>query len=257
MPLKQYDYDTNAALYDEISLGGEAESVAMNRFLNRLFRRRKIESVLDMTCGTGAQSIGLARYGYRVVASDLNDAMLALARAKGRGLGISFRKGDIRSSRLGAFDAALAIFNAIGHLDRKEFACALRNVNANLNVGGVFVFDIFNLGFMIAGGFRDYEYIELAREKGDMKVVRFNDNTLDQRRGIMTVKQRTYVQDRFDEPRLHRETWEMQLYTADELCGLLGDAGFGRIRFYGGPSEPFDRDTSLSIVAVAKKLNAL
>ena len=41
---------------------------------------------------------------------------------------------------------------------------------------------------------------------------------------------------------------------ADELSSLLDDAGFGRIRFYGGPSEPFDGETSLSIVTVAKKL---
>jgi len=236
MPLKQYDYTLNAALYDEISLGGEAESIAMNRFLNRLFRRRKVETVLDTTCGTGAQAVGLARYGYGVTASDLNDAMLALARAKGRGMGISFRKGDMRTSRFGTFDAAIAIFNAVGHLDRKDFGRALRNVNANLEVGGVFVFDIFNLAFMIAGGFRDYEYVELARERGETKVVRFNNNTLDQRRGIMTIRQRTIVQERFDKPRTRRETWEMQLYTADELGALLGDAGFGRIRFYGGPS---------------------
>ncbi len=257
MPLKQYDYDLNAALYDEISLGGEAESVEMNRFLNRLFRRRKVKTVIDMTCGTGAQAVGLARYGYRVLASDRNDSMLALARAKCRGLGIRFRKGDIRSSRFGSFDAAIAIFNAIGHLDKKEFGLALRNVNANLELGGVFVFDIFNLGFMIAGGFRNYEYIELARQVGDRKVVRFNDNTLDPGRGVMTVKQRTYVQDRFDEPRLRKERWEMQLYTADELRALLDSAGFGRVRFLGGPSEPFEEDTSLSIVTVAKKLKAL
>lgn len=253
MPLKQYDYKINAALYDEVSLGGESESVEMNRFLNRLFRRRKVGSVLDMTCGTGAQAVGLARYGYRVTAADRCEAMLDLARAKGRGLGIRFRKGDIRTSGLGTFDAAIAIFNAVGHLDKNEFARALCNVNTNLKLGGVFVFDIFNLGFMVAGGFRKYEFIDLARELGESKVVRFSDNRLDLRRGVMTVKQRTYVQQSFDKPELRREEWEMQLYTADELEKILRDAGFGRVRFTGGPSEPFHPDTSLSILAIAKK----
>lgn len=251
MALKQYDYDAHAHLYDLLELSGAGESKQMNRFLNRIFRRRRVSSVLDMTCGTGAQAIGLARYGYRVVGCDSSLGMLKEARKKARGMGIPFRRGNMRTSRFGAFDAVVSIFNAVGHLTPEQFGKAMWNIRANLKPRGIYVFDIFNLEFMRSGGFRAYEFIDLAMEVNGTTYVRFDDNRLDRRSGVMRVNQRTYVQDGVAKPRVVRDTWDLQMYTAEQLERLLRENGFPRVRFYGGRGQQFDRKGSMSILAVA------
>jgi SAM-dependent methyltransferase len=251
MGLKQYDYDSRAELYDLMEHDDGEWARTMNQFLNKVLRRRKARTVLDMTCGTGAQSIGLANCGYRVVASDINPSMLRIARKKARGLGIKFRQGDIRKSRFGRFDAVISIFNAVGHLTPDDFRRAIGNVRGNLDAGGVYVVDVFNVEFMKAGGFRAYEFIDVAKEVDDTKYVRFNDNGLDRKNGVLRVRQRTFVQKRLEKPTLRRDSWEMQMYTVAELEAMLLDGGFQRVRFYGGPDRDFDRRKSLSILAVA------
>ncbi len=251
MTLKQYNYDSRADLYDLMEHDDGEWARTMNQFLNKVLRGRKVRTVLDMTCGTGAQSIGLAKYGYRVVASDINPSMLRIARRKARGLGIKFLQGDIRKSRFGRFDAVISIFNAVGHLTPGDFRKAIGNVRGNLDAGGIYVVDVFNLEFMKAGGFKAYEFIDVVREIDGTKYVRFNDNSLDRKNGVLRVHQRTFVQKGHDRPALRRDSWDMQMYTVAELEAMLLDGGFRRVRFYGGPDRDFDRKESLSILAVA------
>jgi SAM-dependent methyltransferase len=81
----------------------------------------KARSVLDAACGMGTQSIGLAQLGYRVTASDISAAELALAGqdAAKRSLSPQFVLADMRSLRdvhQGLFDIVIACDNAIPHL---------------------------------------------------------------------------------------------------------------------------------------------
>lgn len=116
MNLKQNDYGRHSSYYDEIELAPYGNSVAMNKFLHGTFKKRKVKTVLDLSCGTGAQAIGLAKYGYKVTGSDLSAGMLAKARKKARGLGIKFRQADMTKPQSGKFDAAISMFNAVAHL---------------------------------------------------------------------------------------------------------------------------------------------
>ena len=108
--VRPFDYDNFAHYYDLFELGGNSETERMNAFLNRIFKERGARSVLDITCGTGAQAVGLAKFGYEVTASDQSKTMLLQARKKGCGLGIRFKQGDMRTIRLGPFDAVISIF---------------------------------------------------------------------------------------------------------------------------------------------------
>ncbi len=94
MALRQFKYDQFAKYYDVIELAGQPESHALNDVLDRLFRTHGVTTVADVTCGTGAQAVGLAKRGYRVRASDTSPGMLREARKKARGLGVKFRVGD-------------------------------------------------------------------------------------------------------------------------------------------------------------------
>ncbi len=59
----------NAALYD-----------SLNGFTTELFHRHEVRNVVNVSCGTGAQAIPLARGGFNVVACDLDPSLLAIAR---------------------------------------------------------------------------------------------------------------------------------------------------------------------------------
>ena len=78
-------------------------------------------SVLDVACGIGTQSLGLAQLGYRVTASDLSPVEIRRAQAEAaqRGLSISFSVADMREAYAHhgrTFDLVLACDNALPHL---------------------------------------------------------------------------------------------------------------------------------------------
>ncbi len=81
----------------------------------------KTPHVLDVACGIGTQSIGLAQLGYEVVASDISPKEIECARnnAKLRDLNIAFSVADMRaafSHHQRTFDVVMACDNAVPHL---------------------------------------------------------------------------------------------------------------------------------------------
>jgi len=255
MVLKKHKYSRLAERYDLVELGG-GEGPFTSNFIDKILKRYKIKTVLDMTCGTGAQVIGLAKKGYKVSASDLNKDMLNIAKkkAKKKKLKIKFHLGDIRTARYGKFDAVISMFNAIGHLTKKDFEKAMKNVSENLNKNGLYIFDIFNLDFMKSGGFTKHEFIDMATEHKGMKLVRFNKNKLNVKKGILTLNQKEYSQEGQDKLKIIRESWDMKIYGIDELKKMLGNTGFKLIQVYGGENKKFHKKKSLSIVIVARRV---
>lgn len=252
MSIKQYNYSKFAEYYDIIELGKNDVSF-MNNFLDKIFKKYKIKTVLDITCGTGAQAIGLSKKGYKLTASDINKEMLKIAIKKAKNLNIKFHQGDIRTSKYGKFDAVIAIFNAIGHLNKKDFEKAIRNVSQNLKESGLFIFDIFNFDFM-KNNFMNYKFIDVVREHKGTKFCRFNHNKLDSKNSIMKINQETWVQKDSEKPQIIKEKWDMQIYSSDELKKLLERNGFKVKEVYGGANKKFIENKSLFIFVVAKKI---
>lgn len=253
MRIRQFDYAEFADLYDLIELSGKSETPKLNQFLDILFKKRGARRILDIACGTGAQAIGIAKLGYDVTASDCSIQMLRIARKKGRGLRLRFRRGDMRAVHPGKFDAIISMFNAIGHLSLPGFKKAISCVAQNLRQTGCYVFDIFNLDFMRSGGFRDYEYIDAVQQWEGTTYIRFSRNKLDKQRGIIHINNRLFIQKGMAKPRILNQSWDMKIYTANELAALLRASGFSKIGFYDGPMAKFDPKKSLSILTVAEK----
>lgn len=91
----------------------------------REFFGTQVRRVLDAACGIGTQSIGLAELGYQVVASDISETELGLAKqeASKRSLRVNFLLADmreLRQIRQGRFDLVIACDNAIPHLLSEE-----------------------------------------------------------------------------------------------------------------------------------------
>ena len=252
--LKQPDYTTFAKFYDYFELEDTTETAELNTFLTEIFNKKKVETVLDFACGTGAQSIGLARNGFKVTAADLDEAMLKIAskKAKKEKLKIIFKQGNMKSAKYGSFDAAICIFNAIGHLTKLDCSKFFQNAYKSLNDGGVFVFDILNFTALKTDIFDLYKHTDEEAEIDGWLVKRVRDCSLNRRLRQITIKSYTAWNDTVHFDSLI-ENWQMQIYDKEELSKMLDYAGFTKIDYYDQNGAPFDDKLSGSIMVVAIK----
>lgn len=134
-----------------------------------------------MTCGTGSQVFWLAKCGYEVIGADINSKMLKVAssKAKKEKLALRFLKGDTRSTQVGKFDAVITIFNAVYHLPKDDFEEAIRNISSNLKDGGLYIFDINNLSFLMNGDNITTLTIDWQEIVSDTKVREIQYSTID------------------------------------------------------------------------------
>lgn len=75
--------------YQEIPEYFDAQNIgvgtqARNEVIETLLKEHNVQSVLDMTCGTGSQVFHLKEKGYDVTGSDFSPALLDIARKKSK-----------------------------------------------------------------------------------------------------------------------------------------------------------------------------
>lgn len=106
--------------------------------------------VLDAGCGTGALSFEAARRGADVVAIDLAETLVSLARERSEKLrselpaaegygSIQFHVGDMLDPALGRFDYAVAMDSLI-HYRSADMVAMLGRLSANVERGIIFTF---------------------------------------------------------------------------------------------------------------------
>lgn len=158
-------YDQLSPFYHLIYRDWEADVAQQARSLGDIMESRwgrGAKSVLDVSCGIGTQSLGLAALGFQVTGSDLSREAVARARkeASSCGLTISFSVCDMREAAAHhgrSFDLVLSGDNSVPHLlNDEDILLALRAMHACLRPGGGCVITV-----------RDYDREE--RGKGIVK----------------------------------------------------------------------------------------
>jgi len=140
--------DRHAAAYDTIyaEKNYAAECDAVVKLIER-FGDGRIQTLLDLGCGTGKHATIFAQRGLSVTGVDLSAPMLALARGRAGQAGLEsnteFLSGDIRSySSARRFDAALMNFNVLGYMTSNDDALnAFAAARGNLRDGGLMIAD--------------------------------------------------------------------------------------------------------------------
>jgi SAM-dependent methyltransferase len=118
-----------------------------------------LHTVLDVACGIGTQSLGLAALGYDVTASDLSAAAVARAQheAEIRGLSIPTSVADMRGAHDHhgrTFDVVLACDNSVPHLlSDADILTAFRQFYASTSPGGICLISV-----------RDYATVDLSTQ---------------------------------------------------------------------------------------------
>jgi len=243
-------YSALSGYYDLLSQGGEEST---HQAIDQILREHQVKTVLDLTCGTGTQVLWLTEKGYEVVGSDLSPEMLEIAskKAEEKGMDLSFHQGDMRTVQLGQFDAAITIFNAIGHLTKPDFEKALKNIGRNLKPGGIYLFDIFNLEAMTDEAVKNLEMN--IKEKYNHFSIRLNQRSeLDRSSGRLTSHDDFSIQEGEKDPVTIQGAFHLQLYTAEELRETLARNGFKTLGQHSLDGSPFSRWHSERILTVSQ-----
>lgn len=135
-------YSAIAEIYDDFR--GESPNM-WAAYLDELFGiygEKKPRRILDLGCGTGSVSRGLARLGYSVTASDISEDMLAVAAS--RGGGVFYIRQDMRETRLATpAEGAVCCLDAINYLpDSDDLYRTFSALAENMTPGGLFIFDV-------------------------------------------------------------------------------------------------------------------
>lgn len=228
-----------------------------NKTIEKVLRKYKSKSVLDMACGTGSQVFYLINLGYKVVGSDFSPGLLEIARSKAlkQNIATEFINGDMRNLQVDEFDAVITIDNAIGHLVKSDFNIAISNIYKNLKSGGIYVFDILNLDAMTD------EVIEADSKKMtnesiaiDGTIIRnVRHSTIDRDSGIITSDEMITLQKNGDQKQIKNKC-SLQIYTMNDLNDMLSKNGFKVLEQHKIDAYTFHQDDQgYSILTVAMK----
>ena len=252
--MKKYDYKTLAKYYDLIELE-EYNPKYQNAFLSKFFKEKGVKTILDATCGTGAQTIYLKQQGFDITGNDICKEMLDVAKEKAtaNNLDILFFNLDLRTGVFGKYDAVIALFNSIGHLSKTEFEKALHNIYDNLNDNGLFIFDIYNYDFFKGEGLKIKHRLDSCLKKEEYKVIRFSYNKLNRAKRILYLRQNIYIQQEGSKLQRFRNNWKMRIYNKEEIQSILKKVNFKLLGFYDKYGCEFINNKSYTLLTILQK----
>ncbi|MBI2774744.1 class I SAM-dependent methyltransferase [Candidatus Dependentiae bacterium] len=244
-------YNKESETYDMFN---HENSKIINGTIEKILRKYKKKTVLDLTCGTGSQVFWLADKGYEIIGADINAKMLKIAKNKGKQekIEVKFIKCDMRTASIGKFGAVITIFNAVGHLTKNDFEKAMRAIYNNLHNDGLYIFDIFNARYFQKDNNITKLTIDWQKKDGKIKSRIIQYSTINDT-GVLSSFTIELLQKSSESLKTTKHTNTLQIYSSDELKEMLHRNGFKVIRKCAIDGSRFDEDETDRIFIVAKK----
>ncbi len=249
---KASHYNKAAKHYDEFN---EENSKTINLTLEKILKNHQVKTVLDLSCGTGSQVFWLTKNGYDVTGVDISSMMLKVAnnKAKQAMLAIKLVEGDMRNFYVGKFDAVITIFNSVGHLTKLDFEKSMRNINSNLKAGGLYIFDIYNLDYLLKDDHITTLTLDLQKMVGGTKIRDIQYSTLSED-GILATYTISQVQKDGEKTQTSTSSQTLQIYNTDQLSDMLARNGFAILEQLAIDGSQFIKDKTVRILTIAKKI---
>ncbi len=204
----------------------QAQIDGVERFLNLETRAR----VLDLACGSGRQTLELARRDYRVLGLDSLDVSVKEAQlaARRESLNAHFMKADTRQIRYREeFDAVVSLFASFGRFaNERDDLKILESVRKALKPEGKLLLDLVNKEWLMR------HFDPNSWERGDNKegAVVLDQVNFDFETGHL-LNHRTIVRK---DGRRTSSSVSFRVYTLTEIKRLLEQSGLGYRQCWGG-----------------------
>lgn len=210
--------------------------------------------LLDAACGSGGYSVSLAKQGYRMVALDYDMGMVRLARNKAEAEKLDIQVVQCDMKKLSecvkeSFDGIFCIGNSIVHLgSHAEIQDTLAQMHGLLREGGKLVLQIINYDRIIKYGINELPAI--TNSEVGLQFIRKYE--YDEEKGIIHFVT-TLTIDKNDEKERYDNSIELLPLVSTDMEGLLRNAGFDSIKFYGDFKGSEYSDASYMLVVEATK----
>jgi SAM-dependent methyltransferase len=184
--------------------------------------------LLDLGCGTGVHAIEFSRRGWSVAGVDLSLDMIARAKARAEqaGLAVLFRQGNAcETGPERDCDAVVSLFHVASYQnDRDSLQGLFRTAHAALKPGGVFFFDYWYGGAVLAQG---VETRVKVIEQKQLRLTRIAQSDHDEPNAIVLVNYTLFCED-LEQATIRRveETHRMRYWFPFEIDAALRACGF-------------------------------
>lgn len=207
------------------------------------------QRILDIPCGYGRHSIGLAQKSLNVLGVDLNSVHLnkAFRDAEKAKVKIDFRKGDMESiGYSNEFDAVINVFYSFGFFETEERNFrVLQNFYQVLKNGGKFLFhtDV-NVPRILQGKYKQDEVRQLTSGK-QLKIIENYDSLTKRINGSWIIQDANGAETRKD--------YSVRVYFKDEFITFCRQAGFQKFWVYSDWDGSIYKDDSEDMIIIAQK----
>lgn len=137
------DFDVAAKGYDQLftfSKIGIAQRELVYRNLDTILKTRKKLNVLELNCGTGFDAINFSKKGHQVLATDISEGMISVAKSKNKLDNLEFKALDINLisevSFKNKFDIIYSNFGGLNCLSPIQLEVFLKNASQLLTKNG-------------------------------------------------------------------------------------------------------------------------
>lgn len=203
--------------------------------------------VLDLACGNGRHSVGMAKKGYRMVGIDLSLPMLAQAAelAQEENQNINFIHGDMRDLSFDkTFDAIFCMGTSFGYFDDEANAGVVQGVFRALKPGGSFLLETANRDHVVG------QTPELTWFEGNGSIC-MEETAFDYKTSRLIVTRQLIM----DGGRQVQNDISIRVYSLHEINRMLSQTGFdvGTVSGHTATPGAFFGPDSVRIFVCAKR----
>jgi ubiquinone/menaquinone biosynthesis C-methylase UbiE len=239
-------YDGISSFYDEM-ISFESNLARREEFYKKIFDTKK-GKVADIGCGSGLDSIALAKSGFDVAAFDPSEKMIEALKRNAESYGLQIETGKFGMENIPGkfddnFDYAVSMGNTIAHLNKKNLKEGIKRAYEILKPGGTLFLHQLNYDYFIKNSIRINSI-----KTGARIIVRFYD--FGRKKARFNILE--FAPEKPKDYRLYSVTH--YIHNHEEIKAVLFEAGFNEIAFYADMNlTPFEKEFSKEMFILCRK----